>query len=42
MRPTPYSYFDLVEAFGKPGCAVCNLLLRDADRFLDSILYEYV
>jgi Family of unknown function (DUF6062) len=39
---TPLSYFDLVETFAEPGCALCNLLLRDADRFLDSLLYEHV
>ncbi len=40
MLPTPLSYYELVEMFKKPGCAVCNLLLRDADRFLDNLLYE--
>lgn len=39
---TPLSYYGLVETFPAMGCAVCNLLLRDADRFLDSLLYEYV
>jgi hypothetical protein len=39
---TTFGYFDLGETFPQPGCAVCNLLLRDADRLLDSILYEYV
>ncbi len=39
---TPLSYFELVEAFSGPGCAICSLLLRDVDRFLDSILYEHV
>jgi len=34
------SYYDLLEAFANPGCAVCNLLLRNADRFLDGFLYE--
>lgn len=38
---TPFSYFDLIEQFEKPGCGVCNLLLRDAARFIDSLLYEY-
>ena len=38
----PFSYYDLIEWFAKPGCAICNLLLRDAERFLDSLLYEYV
>lgn len=39
---TPLAYFDLVETFATPGCAVCNLVLRDVDHFLDSLLYEYV
>jgi hypothetical protein len=40
--PKPFSYYDLLEAFARPGCAICALLLRDAERFLDSLLYEYV
>ncbi len=39
---TPFSYYDLLDSFAKSGCAVCQLLLRDADQHLDSILYEYV
>lgn len=39
---TPLAYYDLVETFPKPGCAICNLLLRDVDQYLDSLLYEYV
>jgi hypothetical protein len=35
-------YADLIETLGKPGCAICQLLLRDAQRFIDTILYEYV
>lgn len=42
MTLTPFSYYDLIETFPKPGCAVCALLLRDVERHLDSILYEYV
>jgi hypothetical protein len=38
----PFSFYDLVETFAQPGCAICNLLLRDAERYLDSLLYEYV
>ena len=38
----PIDYYGLVEAFGQPGCAICNLLLQSADRFLDSLLYEQV
>ncbi len=40
MKPT--SYFDIIEAFEKPGCAICRLLQNDADRFLDTLLYEFV
>jgi len=39
---TPRSYHTFLETFPKPGCAVCNLLLRDVDYFLDSLMYEYV
>jgi hypothetical protein len=39
---TPLGYFDLIETFPKPGCAVCNLVLRDVDHFLDYLLYERV
>jgi hypothetical protein len=39
---TPLAYFDLIEMFTEPGCAVCNLLHRDVDRLLDSLLYERV
>lgn len=36
----PQRYFDLVESFAEPGCAMCTLLLGQADRLLQSILYE--
>jgi hypothetical protein len=39
---TPVTYFDLIDLFPQPGCAVCNLLRRNADRSLDALLYEYV
>jgi hypothetical protein len=38
----PTSYYALIEAFPGAGCAVCKLLLRDVERYLESILYEYV
>lgn len=38
---TPFGYFDLLEAFPEPGCAVCRLLHRDVDRYLDTLLYEH-
>jgi hypothetical protein len=42
MTLTPLAYFDLLETFPESGCAVCNLLLRDADRFLNTLTYERV
>lgn len=36
------SYFDLIEACAKPGCPVCRLSLKAAQRYLDSVLYERV
>jgi hypothetical protein len=38
---TPFGYFDLLETFPQPGCAVCRLLQRDVERFLDTLLYEH-
>ena len=38
---TPFGYFDLLETFAQPGCAVCRLLHKDVDRFLDTLLYEH-
>lgn len=38
---TPLRYFDLIEAFPQPGCALCRLLLRGVEQFVDSLLYEY-
>lgn len=35
-------YDDLLEAFAEPGCAICRLLAQNADKFVDSILYESV
>lgn len=42
MEDAPLAYYSLIEMMGRPGCAICNLLLRDADRFLDFMLYERV
>lgn len=39
--PVTQAYFDLIEAFAEPGCAVCRLALQDVHRFLDALLYEY-
>ncbi len=38
---TPFGYFDLLETLPQPGCAVCRLLQRDVERFLDTLLYEH-
>lgn len=38
----PLDYHSLIETLRRPGCAICNLLLRDAERFLDGLLYERV
>mgnify|MGYP000641262459 CR=1 FL=1 len=35
-------YYDLLDKFAEPGCAICKLLQRDAARYIDSLLYEYV
>lgn len=42
MSLTPFSYYDLIETFPRPGCAVCTLLLRDVEHHIDGILYEFV
>ncbi|MFC1463416.1 MAG: DUF6062 family protein [Candidatus Brachytrichaceae bacterium NZ_4S206] len=42
MEGMPLAYYSLIETMAQPGCAICNLLLRDADRFLDFMLYERV
>jgi len=34
--------FELAEAIGQPGCAVCRLADRAAGRFLDALAYEQV
>lgn len=36
------SYFDLWDAFKKPGCPICTLVERFSFRFLDALLYERV
>lgn len=37
----PFGFYDLIDQFARPGCAVCHLLLADVERLLDSILYEF-
>lgn len=41
-QPKPFNYYDLIETFAQPGCAICNLCQRDVHRYIDSHLYEYV
>lgn len=36
-----FAYYDLREALAQTGCAVCRLLERDGEKFLDALLYEY-
>jgi hypothetical protein len=36
----PPGYFDLVDAFAQPGCAVCRLALSASERYLDTWAYE--
>ncbi len=38
----PMDYFELIETFPKPGCAVCNLLLRDTDKAIDGLVYGFM
>jgi hypothetical protein len=35
-------YYELKQAFTEPGCALCRLLARHADGFVDATLYELV
>ena len=35
-------YYDLRQAFGEPGCPVCRLLVRNADRYVEMVLWEMV
>lgn len=35
-------YHDMVEAFGQPGCPLCRMLTRSADRYLGAVLWEMV
>jgi len=36
------TYFQLLDAFKEPGCPVCSLLMRGAQKALDSLMYEQV
>jgi hypothetical protein len=35
-------YYDLRQAFGEPGCALCRLLANHADSYIDKTLWELV
>ncbi len=37
----PFGYFDLIETFPLPGCAICNLLQHDVQRLIDNVLWEH-
>lgn len=39
---TPMDYFELIETFPRPGCAMCNLLKRDVDRYIDGMVYGFM
>lgn len=41
MASVPLNYYDLLETLPLPGCAICGLVERDTNRYLDSLLYEY-
>jgi len=36
----PASYFDLLEALNREGCAICRLAVAATDRYLDNWVYE--
>jgi hypothetical protein len=39
---TQFGYFDLLDEMTKSGCPVCNLLVRNTKKMLNTMLYEYV
>jgi hypothetical protein len=41
MSRTP-SFYDLRDALAEPGCPICQLMDRTAERYLDSLLWENV
>lgn len=36
------TFYDLLEALGQPGCAICTLVVRTRWRYLDNLAYENV
>jgi hypothetical protein len=37
----PFGYYDLLEAFPQRGCALCRLLARDKQQYLELLIFEY-
>ena len=42
MTLLPFGFYDLLDQLAEPGCAICALARRDADKLMDTILYEQV
>ncbi|HYO87808.1 MAG TPA: DUF6062 family protein [Candidatus Limnocylindrales bacterium] len=42
MTLLPFGFYDLLDQLAEPGCAICTLVRRDADKLMNSILYELV
>ncbi len=42
MTLLPFGFYDLLDQLAEPGCAICTLVRRDADKLMDAILYEQV
>ena len=42
VAPRDSAAFEVREALGRPGCAICELVLRAVRRFIQSIAYEQV
>ena len=38
---TPFSFYNMIEAFKEPGCVICNMLENTMEDFVSSLLYEY-
>lgn len=41
-RPTTFSYFEILDACAEPGCPLCRLGQRSAQRHLTSLIYDSV
>jgi hypothetical protein len=37
----PLAYHELGDMFVEPGCAICNLLKRDVNHYMGTLLYEF-